>query len=138
MATIQSTKSERRNYDEPTLVEKVPEADINGLRQLGDNAFYPRKFQYLSKSHTRADLLRPGYFSSDPLSRNCARDHMREGDEIHFTMCNGSGDVTTWERGIVCVVSNPTGGHSPLTLGVIVDYPQMQKADKIDDDDKAA
>ena len=124
------TKAEIKGLPESTPVEKVPQADINGLRQLGDNAFFPRKFQYLSKAHSRADLLRPGYFSGDPLSPDCARDHMREGDEIAFTMCNGSKDVTTWERGIVCVVSNPTRGHSLLTLGVIVDYPQMQKADK--------
>ena len=143
MATFTAkTTAELRGVKEPAPGQKTPHASVNYLRHLGDNAFFPRHFQYLHEQHTLADFQRPGYFHKDATDRDSPRDHLRPGDTIHYTMCGGSKDPCDFRRGQATVLSNPTSATEPLILAGIISYPQPTPwrgdDDKSDDDDKVA
>ena len=108
----------------PQPGEKIPQASVNHLRELGDLAFSPRMWQYTHSTQTLADFQRPGFFSANPLDTESARDHLRTGDMIFYVLECGSHDPADWKRGIATVLDNPSSKIQPLFLGGIVEYQQ--------------
>ena len=98
----------------PVPGEAPPCADFHGLREYGDHAFVPRKFQYGHKQHTLRDLMVPGYFRDD------ARDHLNVGDELYYTMCGGEKDPTKWDRGVAVVIEKSSHRAEPIVLAGIL------------------
>ncbi len=97
---------------------KVPQASIEHLRPLGASEFYPRFWQYLYEKHSLDDFRKPGYFSDE------AREHLRVGDTIVYTLCGGSKLPSEWQRGIAVVEEIPNGKELPVILAGIVEYPK--------------
>ena len=93
------TREEMNGVPKPG--DDVPTADQNGLRDLGANEFYPRKWQYQHEQHTLADLQRPGYFQGE------ARAHLRVGDEIHFTLQGKMKLPSQWVCGVLYCRGKP-------------------------------
>jgi hypothetical protein len=79
----------------------VPQASIEHLRPLGASEFYPRHWQYLHEKHSLDDFRKLGYFSDG------AREHLRVGDTIVYTLCGGSKLPSEWQRGIAIVEEVP-------------------------------
>ena len=99
--------------DAPSPPETPPSADYHGLREFGAMEFWPRRWQYGHKQHTLRDMMVPGYFRDD------ARDWLHVGDEITYTMCGGSKDPETWERGICVVLTKSSHREQPVVLAGI-------------------
>ncbi len=95
---------------------KVPEADDNGLRELGATEFYPRHWEYRHPKHTFDDLRRPGYFMDE------ARARLQVGDEIHYCMQGGNKLPSEWHRGVCVVEEKPNTKQRPLILAGYVRY----------------
>jgi hypothetical protein len=115
------SKEELRGEQPPALIvpgTKAPEADREGLRSLGADEFYPRKWQYIHPTHTLDDFMRLGYFANHSI-----RSTLKLGDEIHYTLCGGhSKDPEKWQRGICVVMEIPNNRTDPLILGGLHKY----------------
>jgi hypothetical protein len=105
-------------YEAPQPGDKVPQASDEHLRPLGANEFYPRFWQYLHDEHTFSDFSKPGYFADE------AREHLRVGDTIVYTLCGGSKLPSDWERGIAVVQEVPNSKELPVILAGVVEYPK--------------
>lgn len=114
------TKDEMQGLRPAPLAPGVetPCADEDGLRQLGENAFFPRHWEFRSQAHTVEDLMRPGYFRGE------ARVRLRLGDEIHYCMQGGEKLPSQWRRGVCVVEEVPNDRDLPLVLAGYVQYDQ--------------
>jgi hypothetical protein len=114
------TRDEMRGEVSPFVMPgtKLPEAEIDSLREYGSNENFPRIWQYINTKHTRDDFYRPGYFST------VTRGNLRVGDMIEYTLGCGSLDVCEWQRGRCVVVENPSNKTEPVILGSLMQYPK--------------
>ncbi len=80
--------------------------------------FYPRFWQYLHEKHTFDDFRKLGNFSDE------AREHLRVGDTIVYTLCGGSKLPSEWPRGIAVVEEIPNSKELPVILAGLVEYPK--------------
>src|SRR3989344_6104232 len=106
--------------DAPLPGDVIPCADFNGLRELGATEFYPRSLEYRHSTHTLKEFQRPGYFVDE------TRDHLREGDEIFYTLKGGKELPSEWTRGIAIVESVPNSKDRPLILAGLVQLPNAE------------
>ncbi len=100
------------------LKEKGPHADQDGLRELGQTEFFPRRHEYRDAQHTLKDLMRPGYFTGE------VRNRLNVGDEIHYVMQAGKRLPSEWQRGIAVVEEIPNSKELPVILAGLVEYPK--------------
>lgn len=118
MTSFQARTKEELYTPEPNIIpgKKAPSADFNGLRPHGANEFFPRIWQYRHNEHTLADLMKPGYFCDE------ARDHLRPGDEIFYTLEGKKKLPSAWERGIAVVEFVPNSKEHPVILAGFVKF----------------
>jgi hypothetical protein len=64
------------------------------------------------------DFCKPGYFSGE------AREHLRVGDTIVYTLYGGSKLPSGWQRGIAVVEEIPNSKELPVILASMVEYPK--------------
>ncbi len=98
--------------------QRRPLQSIEHLRPLGASEFYPRFWQYLHEKHSLDDFRKPGYFSDE------AREHLRVGDTIVYSLCGGSKLPSEWQRGIAVVEEIPNSKELPVILAGVVEYPK--------------
>lgn len=115
------TKEKNEFQDQPSEQKpghKVPQADQDGLRELGQTEFFPRRHEYRHAQHTLKDLMKPGYFDDEVRAR------LQVGDEIHYCMQGGKQLPSEWVRGVCIVEEKPNSQELPLILAGLVEYPK--------------